>query len=482
MSELFEVPVQAEKENPYAGYGLQGNPFRVDEDLATLDIGTDEARFKKIMCALEVERLVDLISGEAYSESPRKLWLKEDASTAKRFNNVVTTGLFRAMVGSANPRMLPVYIPIPQVMDDFAGNVYNLIIDRMLPRYFKNAAYAFLYQELKRVSGGDPNAGPFNAVELMEQMDATSGLALDEILYGKEFMLTESEEYGVLEEVEVEEPMNPEDLERYLDEGEFMTKNETDVTEETKETDAEKAEVVETDSSSPQSPSSPPEEEEEPIDPRRTAILQFAGRRLNDPAYSFGNTLKLAIQTGLGDSFVKARIILQQANSPKDELLGLLRFICRYYNGVVVFIDQLDPWVMFSDAEKIQLLSSIHEFDLMSGGRAVLTSVSNAEVYDAFDVRYLKECETVPLRLSWMSQNVTEIAKDKSTRNELITEFIAKAGGKDTGPFSSDGIDAIFDSANGEVCPAIDKCAELLEAGSRDGFPLIDGAFVKRLG
>jgi hypothetical protein len=480
LSELFEVPVKAERNNLYAGYGLKGNPFKVDETLATLDIGDDDSRFKKMMCALEIERLVDLISDEAYSETPKKLWLKEDHTTAKRFNNVVTTGLFRAMVGTANPRMLPVYIPIPQVMSDFAGNVYNLIIDRMLPRYFKNAAYAFIYQELKRVSGGDPKAGPFNAVELIEQMDATNGLALDEILYGREFVLTEAEEYGVLVEEE-------EDLDEIID---LEAEMEAAGLVEARETDDDIAEAASAEEQPRNDETTPSEDavnvteevvvEEEPADPRRDAILAFAARRLNDPSLSFGNTLKMAIQTGLGDSFVKARIILQQANSPKDELLGLLRLICRYYNGVVVFIDQLDPWVMFTDAEKIQLLSSIHEFDLMSGGRAVLTSVSNAEVYMAFDERYLKECETIPLNLSWMSQNVEEIAKDKASRLAVVSAFIEKAGGKGPGPFTADGIDAVFDAAGGEVCPALDRCGELLEAGSKNGFPPIDGAFAKR--
>ncbi len=458
MTSLFQPPAASTPHDDYKIYGFSGNPFAVDETLATIGGDDDADRFKRIYCAREIARLAARIQEEALAGAQRRLWLKEDETVPKRYNNVVTTGVFRALLTAEAPRLLPVYVPVPQVFKDLSGGVYNLLVDRLLPRYLKNATYAFVYQELAQAG----SEVPFDAAGLRAEMDATRGVALDMILYGREFALTEAEEYGVEEEVEEiasgEVASSP---------AEQAPRNDGTTRPEDEATQPEEA----------------IEEAEAPVDDRRQPLLEFIGTRLNDEAFGFGPTLRLAISTALADNFVRARMILEQADRPKDELLGLIRFASRYYNGVVVLIDQLDPWTQFTEPDRIKFLSSLHEFDLISGGRAVTVMLSNKFIYDSFDARFRDQCVTLPLHLSWVTRSVEEIGRDRAVAGRMFAAWLAPAGTAEPetiAPLTAETIDVLLTKAQDSPYIALELARELVERGRAQGRLTLDGAFASQ--
>lgn len=460
MSDLFNPPGKPDNTGIYAGYELSVNPFAVDEDLATIGGDENADRFRRIICAHEIDRIASLIKGETFSDTPVMLWLKEDDRSPKLYNNVVTTGVFRALIATSQPRMLPIYVPVPQVLKDFSGNVFKLIADRLLPRYFKHTVYAFIHRELKRAGTDDATSLPFSAGRLAEEMDATGGRALDEILFGGEYTLTEAEEYGAVIEPEPEPQAAKESVEELADDEETAETSTSDVS-------ADLPAVAET-----------------PVDNRKDQLVAFITSRLNDPSLAFGTTLRSAVTLALTKGFVKGRLFLQEATSPKDELLGLLRLIGYYYNGVVVMVDQLDPWLFFTEPEKIKFLSDLHEYSLISAGKAVFVAISNEQIYEGFDASFKARCETLPLRLTWANEDVDSMGKDLAKFERLLEEFLSAVKQSDGGglaPFTRSGAARILAKSAGKVPAALDHARRLIDAGSEDGFPPIDETFVDKV-
>ncbi len=461
MTTLFEAPVAPETSGKLAGYGLNKNPFVVDESRATISGDDAATRFRRMVCAHEIQRVADLLAVEVGQATQQPVWIKEDPLVPRKFNNVVSTGIFRALMASESPRILPVYVALPKVAIDLTGNIFKLIIDRMLPGYFKNVVYAYIYQELKQAAAAGVSGPDFDPDSLVAAMDATGGVVLDEILFGGEYKLTDAETYGVI--IEPEPEPEPIVVEEPLEVDHDAEEEAAEVT----ETEVVEVEVV----------------EEEPIDPRRDAVIAFVRERVEDETNGFGLATRRAIASSLTDGFVKSRLLLEEAPDPKNELLGLIRLAGRYYNGIVVLVDQLEGWVHLDEQQRITLLSAIYEFELLSGGKAVFTVVSSPAVYDDFDPRFTGRCTTIPLKLTWVTQDPAAIFGDQEKLNTLVEEFLSPVRtGDQTGvePFTEAGLKHVFDKVDGSPAAFIELCGQLLDKGAGDGFVPIDEVYADK--
>ncbi len=458
-------------ENTYAGYGLDENPFAVDETLATIG-GQDElTRFRKIICAAEVRRLAKSIAKDLLAGNSQPVWMLEDGESSKQYNSVVTTGVFRYMVAGQDPKILPVYVPLPQVANDFTGNVFKLIIDRLLPRYFRNVIYSFIRRELE-AAVADGRAGLlFDAAALLNEIDATAGRTLDEIFFGAEFSLTMAEEYGVVVEPE---PEPAPAVETEEDDGpDFVDYDAEDEAAEAAAAEAEAEEAMVAEEIV----------EEVTVDARRAPLFAFVGSRLEDESYAAGETVRAAVSTSLADGFVKGRLVLEKTPAPREEIMGLIRLITQYYDGIVVMVDQIDPWPYLTDQERINILSDTYNFELAGAGKALTVMVSDQHNYDDFDAGFKKRCRILPLGLSWTREDSVDFGRDTAKTESLVEDFLNPARLNETAgitPFDKTGVEAILEKAGGNILVALEMCRRLVDAGREIGFPKIDKSFANK--
>jgi hypothetical protein len=461
LSAIFSVPQKPIK-NSFDGYGLIGNPFTVDAQLANLSAQDGLPLFHRIICAVEIERLAKLLAGEVAEGRTKPVWFLENPAFGLRFNNVVEMGVFRYLITDRNPRMLPVYIPLPQVAGDFTGNAYKLIVDRLLPRYFRNVIYAFVCHELEAAAGGGGGLS-FDAAPLLKEIDKTAGQALDEIFFGKAFSPTVAEEYGVV--LEEQDVPTAEAEKPAAEEPEFV---DHDAEEETIEAE----EAVEAE-----------EAEEVRIDERREPLVNFINDRLADETSGAGATLRQAVAVSLSSGFVKGRLALESSPSPRDEILGLVKLVAGYYDGLVMLIDQIDPWPFMSEQERINFLSDIYNFELASGGKAMIVVISDQEKFDGFDAAFKDRCRIEPIELKWTNEKDIDFGRDETKAEEFIAEFLGKAradGDPGLEPFTAPAIAAVMKKTDGEILAAIEIFGRLVEKGRVAGFARIDEAFVKK--
>lgn len=461
MAPIFDIPER--EESPYAGYGLDSNPFAVDETLATIGGDDDITKFRRIICASAVARLAKSLATGLVDGNPQPAWMLEDKSTSNQFNIVVSTGVFRYLVAGQNPRILPVYVPLPQVANDFTGNVFKLIVDRLLPRYFRNVIYAFICRELEKTVADGQTALTIDAAELLKEIEATAGGALDEIFFGHEFALTTAEEYGVLIETnpepEIEVTPEEDDGPEFVD---YDAEDEIEVIEEIEVTE----EIP----------------EEEPVDERRALLLAFVAGRLADESSAAGETLRNAVDVSLTDGFVRGRLVLEKAPKAVDEIMGLIKLISFYYNGVVIMLDQIDPWKFLTEQERINILKDLYNVELISKGKAAVVVVSDERNFDDFDSGFKSRCRMLPLNLAWTLETSVNFSKDETKAEALLEDFLKSArpdGKSGLEPFDTSGVTAILKKSAGNILDGLEMCRRLIDAGSDAGFPAIDKSFVE---
>lgn len=465
MTSIFNTPAKREDAGAFAGYGLDGNPFEVDETLATIGGKDDLTRFRRIVCAAEVRRIAKSIVNDLLAGNPQPVWLLEDGQALKQYNNVVATGVFRYLVSSQNPRILPVYVPLPQVANDFTGNVYKLIIDRLLPRYFRNVTYSFICRELEKAITDGQAGLSFDAAGLLADTEATAGRTLDEIFFGAEFTLTMAEEYGGIVQPILAEEL-PEEVPEEDEGPDFVDHDAEDEAEEVEETVEVEVTV-----------------EEEPVDERRAPLLAFINERLTDESSAAGETLRDAVLTALTDGFVEGRHVLEKAPAPRDEIMGLIRLISLYYNGIVVMVDQLDPWPYLNDQERINILSDIYNFELAASGKAMVTVVSDKGNFENFDAGFKKRCRMLPMELKWTREPTIDFGQDAIKAEEFLEDFLNSARlteASGTKPFDTSGVAEIMAQAGGDILVALDLCRRLIETGRESGFPPIDKSLANK--
>jgi hypothetical protein len=345
-----------------------------------------------------------------------------------------------------------VYVPLPQVANDFTGNVFKLIVDRLLPRYLRNVFYAYVCRELAAAAAEDQARSTFDAVGLLREIEETAGGALDQIFFGVEFTLTEAEEYGGIVKDAQDELIEAEaEAAAHEDEGpEFVdhdAEEEAEATEETEEIQEEEPEEVK-------------------IDERRAPLMSFINNRLTDESSTAGETVREAVLVSLTDGFVEGRHILEKATSPREEIMGLIKMISLYYDGVIIMVDLIDPWPYLSEQEKINLLGDLYNVELAGAGKLKVVVVSDQGNFDDFDAGFKNRCRMLPLELKLTSEKTVDFGDDAAKAEAFVGSFLNSARLTEAAgiePFDAPAIAGIMKQAGGSALAAMEIFGKTLD-------------------
>lgn len=460
---FFRPPTRPSQVPAYKKYSLRTNPFKIDKNLIE-DSDTDDAlSYQRRILGHEIQRVVNILKDEIFKPMPRSFWLVEDRSVSKSFNNVVGGAVFAGFVGKDKPRVLPVYVPVPQATSDFVGTSFRLTVDRLLPRYLRASVYSFICRELETAVREGKSQEIMPGVDIqkfLQDIDATEGQALTDILFPKK-EISQVEEYGVMEE---------EDEDAIVEELKELEKKEAeDAKAETTENIVD-AEIL---------------DEEEPGEESslKDHLIYYIYQRMEDPTLEFSENLRATIQVCMQEGFVKGRIFLDRTGDAKTDIASLLRLVRYYYNGVVFFVDQLDPWRFFNNEDKLAFMSQVYEMKLLTGKDSVTMFMSDEEIYKNFDNRFVKEQVKLPLNLQFASEDFEVVGKDEKKFKALMIQFLSESS-KKTGlaPFSEDAVPVILKLADHNAKKALDLCGTLLDLGKDEGYPAIDKKFVEKVG
>ncbi|MFZ3062564.1 MAG: hypothetical protein WA148_02330 [Actinomycetota bacterium] len=477
MKSFFEKPELFRAEN-YKGYFLSRNPLKPDESLVNLEGEDDLTRFRRMLCAREAEKVSSPIKGEAFEENPKGFWLVKDQTVGGMFNIMVQSGIFRDFVISENPRLFPVYIPFPQIFGKFFSNVYSLMVDRLLPDYFRNCVYSFAYQELKGLveRGEDKQILPDLGVPgFLKEMDETKGEVLDVILFPPkpEEELAPVAETSVSEEESKEEP--PPVAETSVSEEEPPVA-ETSVSDE----EPPVAETSVSDEEPPVAEASASEPEEAPADPRKDMLINFIETRSQAEGSGFTTAIQEAIFIGLREGFENGRSKLTMIANYGEAIPSLLHLISFFYHKTVLFVDQLDMWPFVPKQEKASFLGDATQLKFLSGGQIVFLFITDADAYKAFDESFSRGYEKISLDLSLIGTDISTLNTPEVGENVLVSFLQADAAheGKELQPFTADGVAELVSRSSGNIVKGLEMAASLIEKGKSQGFPPIDKKFV----
>lgn len=401
---------------------MSRNPFDIDESLADLEGETDQIRLARIVCAREIEKVLSAIKVEAGKNHPKNLWLIKDPDAANMYNVAVAAGVFRGLVISGDPRFFPVYVALPIVFATPLKRIYELMADRLQPKDMRNCVYTLITEELKGLveRGEDKEALPeVDVPGLIEEITRTDGIVLDEILFppkpAAEAAATEEEEKAAGEE-------------------EITPVAETSVS--------------------------------EPEDPRREALINFIEGRVRDETLSFPIVTQNAIVIGMRDGFEKGREALTVGSGYRDALAGIIRLISYFYHKILIFIDQVEMWEMFSDTEKAAFLGVMTEFGFLSGGRSMLVFASELAAYKAFDPNFTKGYKKINLNLRLTHTDLDKLTSIEETEKVLIDFLEADPihKGKSLSPFTRDDVKDLVKRSKGNILKILEEARKLLDS------------------
>jgi hypothetical protein len=463
MSSLFEKP-EPVRAKDYKGYFLSRNPFKPDESLVNVEGEDDVTRFRRMVCAREVEKVSSLIKEQALAESPKNFWLVKDQTVGGMYSIVVQSGVFRDFVISENPRLFPVYIPFPQVFGKLFQNVYSLMVDRLLPQYFRNCVYSFTYQELKGLVQREEEKQVFPDLDVpgfLKEMDETKGDVLDEILFPKE-PEEEEEEPPPVAEASASEP-----------DEEKEPKAEASASEPDEEKEPKEEKTEETGAEA---------QEEAPADPRKDMLINFIETRSQAEGSGFTTAIQEAIFIGLREGFENGCSKLTMTANYGEAIPSLLHLISFFYHKSVLFVDQLDMWPFVPKQEKASFLGDATQLKFLSGGEIVFLFITDADAYKAFDKSFSSGYEKLPLDLSLIGTDISTLGTPEETEKVLVSFLKADPAHSKKGlePFASDSVAELVSRSNGNIVEELDMAATLIEKGRSQGFPSIDKEFVRK--
>ncbi len=484
MSSFFEPP-KVSKEKKYNKYSLERNPFQPHTlDALKADRKDRELTFSSVVFDREVEKLTSEIGRGLTNKTYRSMWLFKSPAFSGPMSVRSGGRVFSNLVCSKNPRFLPVYAALPHVFEDVTGRLYDMMMDRLLPRYLKYAVYSLIYQELKTASS-DKNASEqllpeIDAGKLVEEIDKTEGKALDEIFFPKKKQPTYDEEIRSMkirrDDLRPDEEKYPTEEEEGKEQGESEEKEseelaevielETEVDEETEGEEEEKEAEV----------------EEIPVDPRKEPLISFIKKRIDDPAFQFGKTVQEGIIFCLNNGFLKGhRYIRREVRSRRDELRGLISLIKCYFNGIVIILDQLNSFRHQTEPDQISFLSSIFQFRLLAQEELIIVFTSKKPAFEDFDSNFTKGFKHIHFNLSWMKKDSEETGKDDKMMKEMVADFLKSAHSKktdDIAPFTDDGLKLLIKKSEKDPVKLIKLCGDMINKGSKNDFPAIDKKFV----
>lgn len=395
---------------------MSRNPFDIDESLADLEGETDQIRLARIVCAREIEKVLSAIKVEAGKNHPKNLWLIKDPDAANMYNVAVAAGVFRGLVFSEDPRLFPVYVALPIVFATPLKRIYELMADRLQPKDMRNCVYTLLAEELKGLvkRGEDKSVLPeIDVPELIDEITKTDGIVLDEILFppkpAAEAAATEEEE----EKAAGEEETTP----------------------------------------------------VEPEDPRREALINFVEGRVRDETLGFPTVTQNAVVIGMRDGFEKGREALTVGSGYREALAGLIRLISYFYQKILVFIDQVEMWEMFSDTEKAAFLGVMTELGFLSGGQSMLVFAGELSTYKAFDPNFTKGCKKINLDLRLTYTDLDTLTSVEGVER-MLTDFLeADPIRREKGlrPFTRSDVEDLVRRAKGNTLKILEGARRMFE-------------------
>lgn len=383
---------------------ISHNPFDLDESLINLEGETDQIKLMRLICAKEAVKASTLIKAEADQDKPKNFWLMKDAEASHMYNVAVAGGVFRSLVISEEPRLFPVYVALPIVFTTPLKRIYELVSDRLQSEDLRNCVYTLLTEELKDLMerGEDKSVLPeIDVPKLIDEIAKTDGIVLDEILF-------------------------------------------------------------------PPKPAEPPAdatEELPPEDPRCKALINFVEGRLQDEALGFPAVTQNAIVIGMRDGFEKGREALTVGSGYRDALSGLIRLTSYFYRKIVILIDQVDMWGMFSDTEKAAFLGVLTEFGFLSAGRSMLIFVSEPDAYKAFDPNFTKGYKKINLDLRLTYTDLDKLDSVEEMEKVLMDFLEADPAHKGKGlhPFTKSDVKNLVGKAKGNILKMLEEAKKLFE-------------------
>lgn len=468
MENLFEKQQKASKPS-YPQYFLQYNPFHVSDALKEKpDAGDARALFLRHVYQKEINKVMGRIAELANQPGLPRLWILKDTSVAAEHNISVIGGVFRSILRSEYPRFFPTYTPLPMLMENPLREITHLLIDRFQEPIFRRCIYAFIHrdlQELLESNRASEVLPELDVADLLQQMEETSGEAIEEMLFPKK---EEDESEVSSQELEEEESEEEEQTE-------------------------EQPEVESEEGDEPRATSDEPEESEEERRQREQAerladfIVEAAKQK------QFGEQVEGAIEASVRHGFGKGHSNLAQYVKYRELIPGLMRLMLYCYDKIVVLVDQLDFWEMLEDTAKGRIIGALSEFEWLAQDKALLIFAGEPSTMNSIGESYAASFvkQTLDLRLS--SVDVTNLASEEQAI-EILSEFlnsdpyrsqsldhVKEKGLSDQYPFTEEAIRIIVEHKDGGLAGVLDVSEELLGEGKRKGYPPIDGEFVKTM-
>ncbi len=524
MAGFFDQKQPTVPEPEFPGYDNQYNPFPAVERAD--DPAKQREAFDKAFCDIETARVRDELSRIWLDEKTRRVCMVKEQRVANSHNVVVMSGAMREVFFNEAPRLFSVYVPLPIWREDLLSGIVWMMEDMLGDPYFRVVLNSYVYRELSELveSGKAAEVLPsIDVPKLLEDMQATEGQALEEMLFPPpppEPELSAEGEGDAVDGAVVtgDEPgaaasgdaaagapegdLSPEEFEAELErrlagggaEAEAAAGESGGAEAEASSAESTEAEGTEPAAAEtapggaePEGPPSgngenPEEAPKKPENPQRDELVKyFKGRFQEGP---FGKQVQRSIVRALRKGYEKGRAKL--GTVPAHETInGLLDWLQYYYHGSLVLVDQIEGFEFLEEEEKSRILGAMSEFGWLSKGRAILVVGVYPAGLEEVGEDNLAGFVRLPFRLGALSREPGEELDDAGAK-QLIADCLGRRSvdqpdgeAPKLEPFTEDAVAAVLEVTDKTVLGVIGACRRLMEVGRDAGFASIDSAFVK---
>lgn len=471
MSNFFE-PGPLTEEAKHAEYFLSSNPFPRRTFLFELIAEADRESidqvklFQKMIGLKDTKRILNkTVSLIAHQRKRAGHIMVITDDYAPSFLNifVVSSYLRKLVIEKENLRMLSALVPFPFVSLEPVKGISKMLVERFLEEDFLYCLHSLLYRVIKaKVSTGAIDLAGIDLQELLKSMEETKGEAIDELFFPNEEEMAEA-----AEEEEITAAKSEQQNAKEMEESGKVQTSEVPVKELT------------------------PEEREakEKRNVQRKALADLIEESLKESGFDeyVEEAIFIAMEIGLSQALEDLKALLRREYAVK----GLLKFAREFYRKAVVLIDMFDVWESLSEREREDFFTGLDWMSNEYKDDLFFVLVTPPHLVEKAN-RYFQADSIITLNLE--TARLTETSYDESEPIQSIVcaflesddlretqkEAMKKKKLTNSFPFDESGIEEMIKSTNGETIKIIEAAHELIEAGAKAGYPVIDKKFVSK--
>lgn len=471
MANFFE-PGPLTSKVKYPEYFLADNPFPLKSSILELMAEEDRANvvpqemFQRLIGYKEINHIVQKMASFLAEETEKtgRIMVVPDTSAPSFLNIFIVSSYLRKLViEKENLRIFSALVPFPFISLEPVKGISKMLIERFLEDDFLFCLHSLLYRIIKeKVAAGMIDLAGIDLKGLLKSMRKTKGKAIDELFFPTEEEMAEAAE----EEKNTAERNEQQETEK-IDEGEKAQASEVAVKEPTPE------EI----------------EAKEKRAAQRQALADLIEESFKVTGYDeyVQEAIFIAMEIGLSQALKDLKTLLRREYAVK----GLLKFADEFFRKAVAVIDMFDGWDYLSQREQEQFFDGLDGICRDLGEDLQVIIVSPPDLVERAN-RYYHADTTVTFHLE--TSRMTEPAYDEPETIKLILQAFLEADGyranqkdalakkklENTFPFVQSGIEELIKQFDGATIQIIEAAHDLIEAGSKAGYPVIDKAFVSK--